>query len=194
MRLKNVTNNYTILKMPVTIKTLFFDTETTGLLKPMSAGVKAQPRCIEVAFERIGPDPRKFKQLINPLERLDKKITDITGLTDSDLKGKPIFTQVSKPIQKIIEGANVIVAHNLVYDRTVLDCEFARLHYVLKWPKRQICTVEATEHLFGRRARLGELYEHLFGKPIEDAHRAMSDVKALKRIYLKLLDEGEIAP
>ena len=168
---------------------LVFDTETTGLLAPKAARISRQPFIIEFYGEIIGGDA--YHYLFNPGTKLPPKITMITGLRDNDLKDAPPFQKTAKKIVKIIESADVIVAHNFSFDKGIIEINLAREKLdPPKWP-REICTVEATEHLYGRRMSLSDLYTELFNDTFK-AHRAKEDVKALVRIFQKLLEDGEI--
>jgi DNA polymerase III epsilon subunit-like protein len=66
------------------------------------------------------------------------------------------------------------------------------LHRKFPWPPRHICTVESTMQIKGHRLHLANLHEHLFGEKFAGAHRAMVDVEALTRCFIKLVQDGEI--
>ena len=168
---------------------LIFDTETTGLLAPKAARSSRQPFIIEFYGEII--DGNSFHYLFNPGMKLPPKITAITGLRDSDLKDQPPFRESANKIVEIVESADIIVAHNFSFDKGIIEINLEREEIdPPKWP-RGICTVEATEHLYGRRMSLGDLHQDIFGQGFK-AHRAEEDVKALIRIFQKLLEDGEI--
>ena len=168
---------------------LVFDTETTGLLAPRAARISRQPSIIEFYGEIIDGD--EIHYLFNPEMKLPHFITTITGLRDNDLKDKPPFRSRAKKIVDFIERADIIVAHNLSFDKGIIDINLERAKLdPPKWP-RGICTVEATEHLYGRRMSLTDLYVDVFGQGFK-AHRAKEDVKALIKVFEKLLEDGEI--
>jgi len=174
---------------------LVFDTETTGLLMNSAVDVKRQPKVIEaclLSFNDKGKIVSKVDELIYPGEPISEKITAITNITNDDLKGKPPFKAVAPKIVAAIEKADVVVAHNLTFDMSMIDNELKRIGQKVKWPKRRICTVEQTQHLKGFNLNLGLLHEHLFGAPHEGAHRAEADVMALARCYFELIKKGEL--
>ena len=171
------------------IKVLVFDTETTGLLAPRAARISRQPSIIEFYGEII--DGKESHYLFNPKMKLPPFITKITGLRDIDLKDKPEFRSRAKTIVKLIESVDIVVAHNFSFDKGIIEINLERAGIAPpKWP-RGICTVEATEHLYGRRMSLTDLYIDIFGQGFK-AHRAKEDVKALIRVFSKLLEDGEI--
>lgn len=174
--------------------TLIFDIETTGLVKLGPAPLDLQPFVIEFCgalidekFNQIG----KLDFIINPGRKISEEITKITGLKNSDVEaGTPTFQALPK-IMAMIGRADQVVAHNIAFDKRVIDFEAERFEQKIKWP-RQICTVEATEHLKGYRMNLSALYEHCFAESFSNAHRAANDVKALLRIYKFLRSQGMI--
>jgi len=169
------------------MNTLIFDTETTGLLKSTLTPIARQPKIIEffgLGLEGLEEDG-SVSFLFNPGEKLDKKITEITRLTDEDLKDAPKFDQMAGAIKELIENSDEIVAHNLSFDKMMVDIEMKRCGLTVRWP-RLICTVECTEFLKGYRLSLSALHQELFGEAFEGAHRAEVDVRALARCFIEL--------
>ena len=175
------------------MRTLIFDTETTGLVKNSLTPLDKQPSVIEF-FGLVLNDNEEvesFTTLINPGFKIEYIITNITGITNDMLSDKPKFRESAETIKNMIEGADEVVAHNLAFDKAMLDFEFMRLDTELKWPA-MICTVEATRHLKGHRLNLMALYEMLFSERFTEAHRAENDVRALARCFLKLRENGAV--
>ena len=64
---------------------LFFDTETTGLVKPDGTGLDLQPRIIELACMRTdlsGKTQASFRTLIDPERRIPIEATRINGISN----------------------------------------------------------------------------------------------------------------
>ncbi len=176
-------------KLPVTklppVRTLVFDTETTGLLKPNVADLAQQPKISEFALcelDREYNEVAKHSWLIYPGEDITPEITKITGLTNADLAGKPTFIEVLPEIEAAMLGCCRIIAHNMAFDHGMLINELRRLgrEHAFPYPPNQVCTVQlANELIFGRRAKMTELYEKVLGRPLAQTHRALDDVMAL---------------
>lgn len=177
---------------------LVFDTETTGLLKPVAAKLEEQPEIIELALLEIcvpgreddAFEPRygeSFVRLIKPKKPVDDEITKITGLTNEDLAGASRFAEILPDLEEFCLGAYGLIAHNLEFDLGMLSNELRRLgrEFKFPYPPRQVCTVGEFMHLKGRRMRLIELYKHSTGKEYPQTHRALDDVKALAEICMK---------
>lgn len=164
-----------------------FDTETTGLTLHPEAPLEQQPKIIEVGLLTIdenGDIISEFNELINPEQELEKIITEITGITDSMLRPcKPMLDWIA-PILQIIQTSDVVCAHNLSFDKQLLDMDAARCGREIRWP-RLFCTVEAYQELWGYRPNLKKLYQEIIGHPLAQTHRAIEDCEALAEIILK---------
>lgn len=168
---------------------LIFDTETTGLILHPRAKDELQPHIIEwggLLVDERGSELDELNVLINPGVKLDAKITKITGITDDDLDGLPIFAAFVPQIRAMFERADAMVAHNLPFDYGMMKLELARLGALeaWPWPRRMICTVQEHTEEWGRRPKLTELYEHYTGRPLAQSHRALDDVRALKEVCM----------
>ena len=88
-----------------------FDLETTGLYPNSGDSI------IEIGAVKIlnGEIIDRFDELIDPGKELDPKITEITCITDSMLKGKRNELEVLKAFIKWSEGLP-LVAHNAKFD------------------------------------------------------------------------------
>lgn len=174
---------------------LVFDTETTGLVQNMTVQLDKQPHVIEFCGMIVDlADGRMIEEvntLVRPPVKLWTKIVNITGLTDEVLEKERGWQTVFPDIVDIIEKAPLVIAHNLTFDKDMVDIEMRRLGKQVAWP-RGVCTVEATEHYRGRRLTMERLHEYLFGCGFPKAHRARNDVLALVRIAVELNKRGDI--
>jgi DNA polymerase III epsilon subunit-like protein len=176
------------------MKALVFDTETTGLIKNKLQHIDSQPFIIElfgVSLDDEGNELGTIDHLFDPGFKVSEEITRITGITPQMLVGKPKFKQHAEEVKAFIEDHDCVVAHNLSYDKAMIDFEMRRAGLTVDWPEL-ICTVESTEHIKGFRLNLNALHELLFGEPFTGAHRAEVDVRALASCFGKLKLTGVI--
>lgn len=181
------------------MKAIVFDTETTSLAAASVADLKNQPHIIEIYAGKLELKVDGWQLIdeidimVNPPIPIDEEITKITNITQEMVKGKPSIGAVFPKIQEFFLETDIVVAHNLSYDQFVMECESRRLGLPLfTMPPTKICTVESSEALLGRRMKLVDLHEHLFGVKFEDAHRARHDVEATIKCFNKLWMDGEI--
>lgn len=174
---------------------IVFDTETTGLLNPESAPLESQPRIIEFAAIKLDNDLKELERLefiCNPQCKLSDKITEITGLRDSDVEDKPLFSAFYEQLCNFFLGCDTGIAHNYTFDLGMLRYEMTRMgkQFMFPWPFKTVCTVEKTMHIRGHRLNLTKLHHHCTGEDhINGAHRAMADVEALLRCVKKLREQ-----
>jgi len=169
---------------------LIFDTETTGLILHREAKDELQPRIIEwggLLVDEAGEDIEELDILINPGMALPPRITQITGITDDDLKDQLPFAAAMPLLFNMFKRADVMIAHNLPFDRGMMELDLRRAGALetWPWPARGICTVQEHTEEWGRRPKLTELYEFYMKEKLAQSHRALDDVRALKAICLK---------
>lgn len=179
------------------MKAVVFDTETTGLIRNRTLKLDQQPEVIEfyacAVNLKTGRISKELDFLIKPLKPLSDKpapgekktITQMNGISNEMLKGKPTFKEVHAKIFSMLQGAPVVIAHNASFDKEMINIEAQRLGIELAWP-RVICSIEQTLHLKGHRLSLTNLHLELFGEPFDGAHRAKVDVAALVRCCREL--------
>lgn len=177
------------------MRALLFDTETTGLIDNLTIAIDKLPEIIEFygcyADLGNGQIESELNLLIKPSKSISAEVTGITGIDDEMVREAPAFGQVADEILMYIQNAPLVIAHNLSYDKDVVNTEFKRLGQCVNWPP-VLCTVEQTIHIKGFRLSLSALHETLFNEPFSGAHRAKVDVKALLRCCVRLYEMGEL--
>lgn len=172
---------------------IIFDTETTGLIQASIVRLEKQPKIIEFAAIKIDDktleEVARLEFLCNPKEKLEKRITEITGLTDADLIDKKSFDYFYPKLVEFFFGEKYLFAHNISFDVGMLALELRRLERLTQFPfpPVQICTVVQTQKIQGYRLNLTKLHQYLFGVDFEEKHRAMGDVEALTKCVKELL-------
>ena len=97
-----------------------FDLETTGLSS-------ANDRIIEIGavVMKNGEELDRFQTFVDPQRPLEKKIVELTGITDEMLKGAPKIEEVLPEFLKFVNG-RVLVAHNSDFDTGFIRAACAR--------------------------------------------------------------------
>ena len=158
------------------------DTETTG----SRAG---EDRLIEVGAVKVraGKVVDVFQQLVNPGRYVPRRITELTGISTGMVFDQPRAGEVLPGFLDFL-GDAVMVAHNLPFDRRVLDEE---LDLAGLDPLRNegLCTLRLARRLLSALPSKGLtlLAEH-FGIEIAGRHRALGDAEATATLLLRLTD------
>jgi DNA polymerase III alpha subunit (gram-positive type) len=183
------------------MKAIIFDTETTGLIESRKIPLDRQPEIIEFYGRYVdlktGKKLDELEMLIKPKHVKNKKlepiIEKITGLNyQRDLIDKLDYSDWSKDIQEFFSQSDCAIAHNMGYDKEMIEIEQERVGVEFVWPERLTCTIEQTMHLQGYRLNLNKLHTKLFNEGFPNAHRARNDVEALTKCCVKLHEMGVI--
>ncbi|WP_372347467.1 DEDDh family exonuclease [Streptomyces sp. KL116D] len=151
------------------------DVETTGLSR--------DDRIISAAVYRLdaqGEVQDHWYTLVNP-ER-DPGPVWIHGLTTDVLEGAPLFPEIAEEFAARLDG-RVLVAHNAVFDWSMIAREYARAQRTA--PVRQrLCTIALSKELGLPlpNHKLESLAAH-FGVVQERAHHALDDARVLAEAF-----------
>lgn len=169
---------------------LIFDTETTDLINNMAVKLEQQPEILSLFYQVVDLDNgyvfRKESYLFKPSKPITEEITKINGITNEMVANAPQFKSVANIILTEISQEDTVIAHNLAYDKDMLDIEMMRLGLTIKWP-RLLCTVEQSMFVKGYRLSLTNLYKELFSEDFEEKHSAQGDVEALTRACVEMV-------
>ncbi|TMP27751.1 DNA polymerase III subunit epsilon [Pseudoalteromonas rubra] len=153
------------------------DVETTG-------GKKEFDRITEIAMVRIvdGKVVKRWQSLINPLRRIPKYITELTGISNEMVADAPLFSDVAQQVEDFMQDA-IFVAHNVNFDMGFIKAEFARIDQVFQKPK--LCTVQlGRKWLPGMKSyALNKICAEL-GITLTQHHRAMADAEATAQLFI----------
>ncbi|TVR03652.1 MAG: 3'-5' exonuclease [Deltaproteobacteria bacterium] len=168
-----------------------FDLETTSTDTRVARIIE-----IGVAVFENGRVVDRWQQLVDPEETLDPKITELTGISEDDLRGQPVLRDVLDTLLDLL-APQPLLAYNHAYDLGVLQAELARCGRTAEFPPcldpLPFCWRYLRKAGRTRNARLGTVCEHL-GIPLEDAHRADHDAEAAGRVLLALPGIAELPP
>ncbi|NBE54902.1 DEDDh family exonuclease [Streptomyces boluensis] len=151
------------------------DVETTGLAR--------DDRIVSAAVYQLdahGDVEDHWYTLVNP-ER-DPGPVWIHGLTSDVLAGAPLFPQIAEEFSARLDG-RVLVAHNAVFDWSMIAREYARAR--LTAPVRQrLCTIALSKELRLPlpNHKLESLAAH-FGVVQQRAHHALDDARVLAEAF-----------
>jgi DNA polymerase III subunit epsilon len=148
---------------------------------------------MEVAIIAVdGTDERlRWSSLVRPRTSVPPFIRRLTGITDGLLIDAPRFHEVVRTLETLTQD-RIVVAHNVRFDMTALEHEFARTGLVFDRPT--LCTERLARRLVPNLTHynLGSLCRH-FGIPFPAAHRALSDAEATASLLEQLVQRFGLA-
>ena len=147
------------------------DFESTGLST-------ANARIIEIGAVKLekGTIVDQFETLVDPGEPLKPKITEVTGITDVMLSGKPRAEEALPKLLAFI-GDCPLAAHNSAFDGALLRAELKRIGGSYDLPVLDTLTYARKLYPELKSFRLKALCKHL-GVSLKNAHRAVHDAAA----------------
>ena len=190
----------------LTKKYLFFDTECNGLPHNYKLGVSATdnwPRLIQLAWivtDEEGNEVSRKSRIVYPKGFcIEPVVANLTGISNQRAQQEGIdLNDALSEFMEDIAKVEVIIGHNINFDRHVVGCELYRLNgaYNALMNKDYICTMQSSinycaipsNSFWGgyKWPKLEELYRKLFGHMFDNAHDALADVSATKDCYFEL--------
>ena len=153
------------------------DLETTGL----NAGTELIIEVGAVKFDQFGNE-EIFSSLVNPNRQISDFITDLTGITNEELRSAPTFDDVREDLQ-IFLGSVPLVGHNVTFDISFLRAQGLSISelYFDTWELGALVLPTAAK--LNLRALAGVL-----NVATGRSHRALDDAVTSKKIFLLLAD------
>lgn len=179
---------------------LFFDTETTGLVKNWdNPHDEKNPNLVQLGMllcSTEGRIVRSYSSIVKPNNyTIPSEVAAIHGITtDFALKVGIELEQVKAAFLSFIKDAHLVVAHNLKFDKIIVQKAFKTDVFT---DKQQICTMLGSTPICKLPSKNGgfkwpklkEAYKYFFNEELKDAHDAITDTNACKRVYFEIKDK-----
>ncbi|MDD5087396.1 MAG: exonuclease domain-containing protein [bacterium] len=167
------------------------DVETTGL-------DSASDELIEIAAVRFqeGAVSDSFRSFVKPGRLIDPFITQLTGITDDDLRDAPSFDKVAAPFRDFL-GYDPLVGHNVEFDLGFLRAAGAGLirgrsgGNIFAFPRAKIVDTAMLGRVFWPELAsfsLGSLTK-TFHVQSERSHRALDDAEATGALLTRMAQD-----
>ena len=167
--------------MKLTRPVVILDLETTGTWIE-------KDRIIEIGMIRLYPDGHKdiYSKKINPLLPIPAVVTELTGITNDDVRQSPTFKMVGKEILDFLTNMDLAGFNIERFDLPLLSREFKDAGLNFEWSKAKIYDAQKIYHLHERRD-LTAAYEFYCQKELQGGHSALIDSEATLEILQEQL-------
>ena len=170
------------LKKPLVI----FDLETTGL-------DLVKDRVIQISYIKVNPNGEEERgdEIVNPEKPIPDFITQLTGISDADVKDKPTFKELGPKLAEKFTGCDFAGFNSNHFDIPLLAEEFLRAGIDFDFSNCRMidaCTIFKKME----RRNLAAAYKFYCGRKMEEdfeAHRADQDTEATYRVLMGELDK-----
>ena len=141
---------------------------------------------VGVVTYREGVKVDEFYSLIKPEpEYYNYFCSKIHGLTLKDTEDAPVFPEVWKQIEPLIEGLP-LVAHNKAFDESCLKAVFRC--YQMDYPDYRFhCTLRGSRKVWPEGEHTLDVVAARCGFDLQNHHNALADAEACAAIALKIL-------
>lgn len=189
------------------MKICVWDTETTGF-SVKEWKLEQQPYIIQFAAivfdyseDASITEIERHNILIKPRVSIPFGASQVNGIYDKDVVDVPYIEEYIDSIMKVLNGADIVVGHNISYDEEILWYELARLGRTGEYtPAQSICTMRLStdycklpgQGFAWKSPKLSELHRFLFDEYFDGAHNAIVDVEATGRSFFELVKRGVI--
>ena len=176
----------TDMKLNLQKPLVVFDLETTGL-------DLVKDRIIQISYIKVWPDGREERanHIVNPECHILPLITQLTGISDDDVKDKPTFRQLASQLAQTFTGCDFAGFNSNHFDVPLLAEEFLRAGIDFDFSRCRLIDAQTIFHKMERR-NLAAAYKFYCGRKMEDdfeAHRADQDTEATYRVLMGELDK-----
>lgn len=173
------------MKLNLTKPLVVFDLETTGL-------DLVNDRIIQLSYIKVFPDGKEERGniLINPERPIPSLISQLTGITEDDVKDKPTFKAIAHELNNKFKGCDFAGFNSNHFDIPLLAEEFIRAGIDFDFSHCRLIDVQTIFHKMERR-NLAAAYKFYCGRKMEEdfeAHRADQDTEATYRVLQGELD------
>ena len=192
---------------------LFFDVETTGLLKfkePYEH--KEQPFILQLGAVLSDENTiyNKISILVTPSDVafdfvVPEEVVKIHGISKEMVQtGGFTTTAMTEMFSRMLHKADKIVCHNVDFDRKVIQSALhrtdAKTTLDILRVKPAFCTMKESTDLcklpgkYGKYKwpKLAELYKFLFNEELVGAHDALVDIMATRRCYYEIMKRRQV--
>ncbi len=161
-----------------------YDLETTGLSSNYD-------EIIEVAAVKVkkGILDAEFSTYVKPKRDIPEKITELTSITNDDVRGAPGIKEVMTKFRDFIRGT-VLVAHNATFDNSHLYKNLKDLG-LFEGELPTIDTMQLARIRYGNKLKTFNLkaLTKYFDVALPQHHRAIYDAKATAEVFIRMLSD-----
>lgn len=160
------------------MQTLFFDCESTGLKTDTDRIIQLAILILDEEGKTLLSKAKYYNPEGTPIS---KEAQDTHGITEAMLRDAPKFKDDAKALKKLFEG-RIIAGYNIMrFDTQILIAEFQRCGIDINFSGKFIDCLNIEKKLNSNK--LADAYRRYTGKDIDNAHDALSDIKATAEVF-----------
>ena len=201
------------------MKVLVFDTETTGLPEDNNVSILDTfrwPYIVQLSFVYYDSEINDVIDYYDNVIKLPDNITipdnsiRIHGITNEIMRENGINIKIAlKKFNDILKDCDIVVAHNISFDKRMIMVECIRNKISQYFTKRQnkkseFCTMKNSKNIckikivnikgeeYFKSPKLSELYTFIFKEEPRNLHNSFVDVLLCLRSYFAIVENRDI--
>ena len=201
------------------MKVLVFDTETTGLPEDNNVSIFDTfrwPYIVQLSFVYYDSEINDVIDYYDNVIKLPDNITipdnsiRIHGITNEIMRENGINIKIAlKKFNDILKDCDIVVAHNISFDKRMIMVECIRNKISQYFTKRQnkkseFCTMKNSKNIckikivnikgeeYFKSPKLSELYTFIFKEEPRNLHNSFVDVLLCLRSYFAIVENRDI--
>ena len=134
------------MKLNITRPLIVFDLETTGL-------DLVRDRIIQISYIKVLPGGKEQREnlLINPCKPIPQEVTELTGISNDDVKDAPSFKDVAQQLSEKMKDCDFAGYNSNHFDIPMLAEEFLRAGIDFDFSKCRLIDAQTIFHKMERR-------------------------------------------
>ncbi len=159
------------------------DLETTGVWVE-------KDKIIEIALIKYSPEGAKetYHTRINPGMPISAVVSELTGISNEDVKNAPYFKEVASKIFAFIGDSDLAGFNVERFDLVLLRRELQECGIRFEWEERKVYDAQKVYHLNEKRD-LSAAFQFYCGRELVGAHSALADSEAVYDILAKQVEK-----
>ncbi len=170
------------MELKLTKPIVFFDVETTGL-------DIVNDRIVQLSYIKVLPNgvEKRGQYFINPEMPIPEASRRVHGITDEQVKDKPVFKMLASEIKNIFVGSDIAGFNSNRFDIPILVQELKRAGEDLNVTSCNFVDVQVIFHMREKRHQEAA-YRFYCGKEMHNHHDAMCDTETTYEVFKAQLD------
>jgi DNA polymerase-3 subunit epsilon len=169
--------------MKISRPLVLIDLETTGIWVE-------KDKIIEIGMIKCWPDGSREKYLkrVQPGIPIPPVVTELTGISDSDVASAPLFKDLAAEIHAFISDSDLGGFNVKRFDLPLLQRELFDAQITFEWESRTIFDSQEIYHIKEKRD-LTAAYNYYCHKELLGAHSALADIEATLEVLEKQVEK-----
>jgi DNA polymerase-3 subunit epsilon len=176
-----------------------FDTDRPAICFDLEATGKdpSDARIIQIGavkYAQDGTPIESVNRLVDPRTPIPNHVVQLTGITNANVHGAPVFAEIAGEVQKFFSGCHLIGYNSKSYDLPLLKAEMKRAGLTFPEDESRVHVDIFKKEKDLQSRSLEDVYFKYAREKLSEAHQAKADVSATLEIAAGQMDMYDCEP